>query len=68
MRHEVMERCSTEDHREETVVDHCIDEAVLVGLGELGLSEGIASIEFAERTKGMKLFKDEHLSQELKVR
>jgi hypothetical protein len=63
-----MERCSTEDRQDETFVDHCIDEAVLVRLDELGLSEDIASIEFAERTKGMKLFKDEHLSQELQVR
>jgi len=38
MRHEDMERCSTEDRREERFVDHCIDEAVLVGIGELGLS------------------------------
>ena len=68
MCHEVMERCSTEDRREETFVDHCIDEAVLVGPCELSPSEDIASIEFAERAKGMKLFKDEYLSQEPKVR
>lgn len=41
---------------------------MLVGPCELSPSEDIASIEFAERAKGMKLFKDEYLSQEPKVR
>ena len=66
-----MQRCLTEDRWEDTFVDHCINEAVLGGLGELvkiGLSEDIARTEVAERAKGMKLFKDKYLSQEPKVR
>jgi len=70
MLHEVMQRCLTEDRWEETFIDHCINEAVLGGLGELvkiGLNEDIARTEVAGRAKGMKLFKDKYLSQEPKV-
>ena len=58
-----MEQCLTEEsHREEIFVAHCIDEAVLVSPGELGLIEDIARIEVSERAKGMNLFQDEYLS------